>query len=187
MARSDEEAPWTRQLLVAVGALAAVALVIGGVVSVVALGAAEVTGLADPRPTATARPSLYLPEGEPTTRVEPYPEPQGGPSASASPSARPSSRATRKPVGIELRATPSEVAAGERITLSGSYRGRDGARLQVQRFQGGWVDFPVETTASGGVFSTYIITSRTGVNRLRMKVTDPVGGGTSGPVEVTVR
>ena len=55
MARDDDEdAPWTRQLLVALGVLVAVALVIGGVVSVVALGAANVSGIDNARPSATA-------------------------------------------------------------------------------------------------------------------------------------
>ena len=61
----DEDAPWTRQLAVGVGVLVAVALVIGGVMSVVALGAAKVTGLGESHTSATARPSLYMPSGEP--------------------------------------------------------------------------------------------------------------------------
>ena len=66
MARDDEETPWTRQLLVAVGALVAVAVVIGGVVSVVALGAARVSGIGE-RHRESASPSLFMPSGEPTT------------------------------------------------------------------------------------------------------------------------
>ena len=46
MARqNDDETPWPRQLLVVLVALVAVALVIGGVMSVLALGAAKVTGI----------------------------------------------------------------------------------------------------------------------------------------------
>jgi len=187
MARTDDDdAPWTRQLLVGVGALVVVALLIGGIVSVVALGAAKVTGVGEARATATAEPSLYIPSGQPTTDVDPYPVPKGGPSAARTPTARPASPSpTKKPPAIELEVSPTEVAPGERITLTGSYRGHDGARLQVQRLDGGsWTDFPVQTTVTGGVFSTYIITSRTGVNRLRMA--DPAGGRASKAVRVTV-
>jgi hypothetical protein len=187
MARNDEEAPWPRQLLVAVVVLVAVALVIGGVASVVALGAAKVTGINDAHPTATARPSLYLPSGDPTTKVDPYPAPSGGrtpgPTArSATPSPKPKPKP--KHPAFSLRATPPRVAAGERITLSGSYPGHDGARITVQRFESDWVDFPVTATVHGGAFSTYITTSHTGVNRLRM--TDVTADRSSNAVRVTV-
>jgi hypothetical protein len=185
MARKDTEAPWTRQLLVGVVALVVVALLVGGIVSVVALGAARVAGIDDSRPTATARPSLYFPSGDPTTAVDPYPAPTGPQGASPTRSASPTAKPRRKPVGITLQASPLEVAPGERITLTGSYRGHDGAQLQVQRFQGGWVDFPARTTVSGGTFSTYIMTTHTGVNRLR--VTDPAAARASTGVRVTVR
>jgi hypothetical protein len=187
MARTDdEEAPWTRQLLVGVGAVVVVALLIGGIVSVVALGAAKVTGIGTARPTATAEPSLYIPSGQPTTKVDPYPGATARPSASSRPTRTPAPPEVKKKPAIELRASPLEVAANERITLTGSYRGHDGVRLQIQRFDGGaWGDFPVQATVTGGVFSTYIITSRSGVNRLR--VADPAGGPTSKAVKVTVR
>jgi hypothetical protein len=185
MARTDDDAPWTRQLLVGVGALVIVALLIGGIVSVVALGAAKVTGIGTERPTATARPSLYIPSGKPTTKVDPYPEPTGGTSRSTGPTSSPSAPASKKPRAIELQASPLQVAPNERITLTGSYRGHDGARLTVQRFDAGaWGDFPVQATVTAGVFSTYITTSRTGVNRLRMA--DPAGGEASAAVRVTV-
>jgi hypothetical protein len=189
MARDDDdETPWTRQLLVGVGVLLAVALVIGGVASVFALGAAKVSGIDDASPTPTTRPSLYLPSGDPTTT--------GGPSAGSSdgtadgtgggPSGTPSRTPTRRPRnGISLRAAPTEVAANERITLTGSYRGHPGVTLQVQRFDGGWVDFPVTVTVNGGTFSTYITTGRTGVNRLR--VVDPASPTPSNAVRVVVR
>ena len=89
MARDDDEdAPWTRQLLVGAGALVAVALVIGAVVSAVALGAARVSGINDARPTASAAPTLYMPSDEPTTKPEPFPDPEG-PRTSGDPSPSP--------------------------------------------------------------------------------------------------
>jgi hypothetical protein len=185
MAGTDGETPWTRQLAVAVVAVAVVALVIGGVVSVVALGAARVTGLADSQPTATGRPSLYIPSGVPTTTVEPYPDPAGarGPSPSRTPK-QPPRKPARKPPALTLRATPARVGPGERITLAGAYRGHDGTVLQVQRFEGRWADFPVEATVRAGGYSTYITTVRTGRNRLR--VLDEGTGTASAPVQVTV-
>ncbi len=191
MARTDDDAPWTRQLLIGGAALVVVALLIGGIVSVVALGAAKVTGLGDSQPVATAEPSMYLPSGKPTTRLDPYPAPKGSASPSKRPTAAPSSakptkKPTKKPPKIQLKASPTAVAPGERITLTGSYRGHDGAQLQVQRRDGGtWADFPVQTKVTGGTFSTYIITSRTGVNRLR--VADKANDRTSKAVRVTVR
>ena len=96
----DEDAPWTRQLAVGVGVLVAVALVIGGVMSVVALGAAKVTGLGESHTSATAQPSLYMPSGEPTTSPETYPVPKGSEKPTASPS-------TRTPSACLLYTSPS--------------------------------------------------------------------------------
>ncbi len=42
----------------------------------------------------------------------------------------------------------------------------------------------MQATVTAGAFSTYITTSRTGVNRLRMA--DPAGGQASAAVRVTV-
>lgn len=190
MVRTDDETPWTRHLVIAVGAVAVVALVIGGVVSMAALGAARVAGFDEARPTAAARPSLYLPTGVPTTTVEGYPDPEGaGGGSAAQPSGGGSGDRTRRPPrrpapALTVRAAPSRVAPGERITLTGRYRGHDGDSLQVQRFSGAWADFPVQARVRGGTYSTYIITSRTGVNRLRML--DPRTGTTSRPVRVRV-
>ena len=187
MARDDDEdAPWTRQLLVAVGVLVAVAVVIGGVVSVVALGAANVSGLDNTHPSATARPSLYFPSGDPTTRPEQYPDPGGSSSSgTASPTPEsPSASPTKKVRAISLQAFPHQVSANQRINLTGVYQGAEGASLQVQRFEGRWVDFPVNASVSGGAFTTYIYTGRSGLNRFR--VIDKASGQKSNPVRVTI-
>jgi hypothetical protein len=188
MARDDDgDKPWTRQLLVAVGALAAVALVVGGVVSAFALGAAKVSGISDSgsRPAASASPSLYIPPGEPTTDVDPYPAPSSSGSASATPSASATAAPRPRPKPITLQAGPLQVGAGQRITLSGGYARGDGGSVQVQRFEAGaWADFPVTASVSGGRFSTYITTSRTGPTRLR--VLDKATGKASNVVRVTV-
>ena len=188
MARDDDEdASWTKQLVVGVGALVAVALVIGGVVSLVALGAARVSGIDDARPSATARPSLFIPSGEPTTRPEAYPDPEGsGETDNPSPTGKtPSARPTKKVRVIRLQAFPQQVSANQRINLTGVYRGGDGASLQVQRFEGSWVDFPVTASVKkAGAFTTYIYTGRSGPNRFR--VIDKSSGKKSNPVRVLI-
>ena len=186
MARDDDEdVPWTRQLAVGAGVLVAVALVIGGVMSVVALGAAKVTGLGGSHASATAPPSLYFPSDDPTTTPETYPDPNGSDEPSPSPSSEsPSAKPTQKTRPITLQAFPQQVPPNERINLTGVYQGGEGARLQVQRFENGWVDFPVSTSVSGGSFTTYIYTGRSGPNRIR--VIDKEADRASNPVRVRV-
>jgi hypothetical protein len=189
MATDPDESP-RRQLLMGVAALVAVALVIGGVVSVVALGAVRVSGLGSSTPKATAKPSLYIPSGTPTTGLEGGESPTGVPSASATPddsgSTSDAPSPARKAKPISLQARPLKAAPGQRVTLSGVYARHEGATLQVQRFEpgGGWADFPVTTGVAGGQFTTYITTSRSGVNRLR--VADPAAGKVSNVVRVTI-
>lgn len=186
MAASDDDSPWTRHLAVAVVAIAVVAVVVGAAVSVLALGAVRVVGLDDTGPRADGRPRLLIPSGVPTTTVDPYPDTGGGGETAGpgrAPRQPPRKPRKRKPA-LTLQASPARVAAGERITLTGAYRGHDGASLQVQRFEGSWVDFPVDTTVRAGRFSTYIITTRTGPSRLR--VVDQATGKASEPARVIV-
>ena len=56
--------------------------------------------------------------------------------------------------------------------------------LRVQRFTGGWQDFPVTASVSDSTFSTYVQSSQTGVNRFRVIDTDT--GKTSNEVRVRV-
>jgi len=187
MVRDDDDVPWTRQLLLVLGVLVAVALVIGGVVSVVALGAAKVSGIGSAGPSATSRPSLYMPSGEPTTSPEAFPAPENDESGSASPSPSesPTQTPTEKTQPISLQAFPQRASANERVNLTGVYQGGEGSRLQVQRFEGGaWVDFPVSASVTGGSFTTYIYTGHTGLNRFR--VLDQASGKKSNPVKVTI-
>jgi hypothetical protein len=188
MARpDDEDTPWTRQLLVVVGVLAAVALVIGGVMSVVALGAAKVSGIDDTEAQASEPARLVMPSGEPTTRPEPYPDPQvkhsTAPSASAS-AQPPGPKPRKKNRTISLQAFPHRVSANQRINLTGTYAGGEGARLQVQRYEGSWQTFPVTASVSGGLFNTYVYTSHTGPQKFR--VLDTGTGKKSNAVSVTV-
>jgi hypothetical protein len=178
MARDrDEDTPWTRQLLVGVGVLVAVSLVIGGVVSLVALGAARVSGINDARSRATEAPSVYIPGEDPTAGSD---RPR-----TASPSPTTSTpKPKKKTRAISLQVFPKQVSPNERINLTGVYDGAEGARLQVQRFESGWVDFPVSTSVSGGQFDTYVYSGREGLNRFR--VVDADSGRTSNAVRVTI-
>lgn len=186
--RRDDETSWPRQLLIGIGALVAVALVIGGVVSVVALGAARVAGVAEGPVTASAKPSLYMPSGKPSVKPEPYPGASGSSSGQASTKPSPSKKSKPKPKPthrISLQASPLHVKAGQRINLTGVYKGGEGAQLQIQRLEAGsWTDFPVTVPVSGGIFHTYITTGHTGTNQLR--VTDKRNGRHSDVVRVQV-
>jgi hypothetical protein len=195
--RDDDEQPWTRQLFVVIGVLVAVALVIGAILSVIALGAAKVTGIDSAKSTASAKPSLYVPSGKPTVGLEPGPEPSGVPDptsgsggsggsggSDSDSSDSPDSSGPQKH-GITLQLYPQQVSAGQRINISGVYSNGEGAQLQVQRFENGsWSDFPVTTSVSGGQFATYITTSHTGPQRFR--VTDKAAGRMSNAVRVRV-
>lgn len=181
---NDEDTRWPRQLLIGVAALVAAALVIGGVISLLALGAAKVTGIDEARPKPTHRPSLFIPSEQPTTTPEAFPNPPGS-SASPTPTRRPPAAKPRKRTpAISLRATPRRVSANERINLSGDYRGGQGRQLQVQRFEGRWVDFPVTATVRDGSFRTYIFSGRVGPNRFRML--DQDSGRASNAVRVVI-
>jgi len=85
---------------------------------------------------------------------------------------------------LYVSASPVMVKPNERINLTGTYRRGEGARLQVQRFQGGWSDFPVTVSVSGGLFNTYVYTGRSGPQRFR--VLDLASGRKSNEVRVTV-
>lgn len=169
----DGEKGWARQLLVGVAALLLVAVVVGGVVGAFALGAARVSGLDDARTRTTAKPTLVMPSDPPATGTKPRPRA----------TRRPTPSAPGRPV-IELRADPPSVRAGQRINLTGDYRGGNGALLQVQRLEGGWVDFPVTMSVDGGRFSTWVQSTRTGDSAFR--VVDTSAGRSSNVVHVTI-
>jgi hypothetical protein len=196
MAPEDDDSPWTRQLIVGLGALVLVALVVGAVVSVVALGAAKLTGLGSAGGSPSRPATLFMPTGQPTTSPQHYPDPHGSsgsapasgsPSASAGApaSSSPSESAGRRPKAITLQSYPAKVAPGQRVNLTGVYQSGEGATLQVQRFEnGGWTDFPTTASVRGGIFTTYVMTGRVGMNRFR--VLDPSSGRSSNPVRVRV-
>ncbi len=183
MAGNDEQSGWLRQFLLGTGLLLLVALLIGGIVGVVVIGMLNVLGVGSTSGSAGQRPTLYIPDLSPTTSPKAYAVPPAATSA-ATPSASPSAKPKKPELQISLQGFPDHVAPGQRISLTGTYPGAEGATLQVQQFQQGWSDFPVTATVSGGIFTTYVITSRTGPQRFR--VVDQASGRHSNDVQIAV-
>lgn len=196
----DDENPWYHSLLVGVGALFGVAVLVGGVIALVALGAVNLSGIGDADTTAQAEPSLYIPErtagrdeddgpgltlADLNGGVDPTESESAEPSPSPTPS--PEKQKPKRPQSvISLSASPVEVSPMERIYLSGAYPRGEGASLQVQRLEGGsWRDFPASASVSGGTFSSYVMTGQSGLNKFR--VVDSATGKKSNPVAVRVR
>lgn len=198
----EDETPWYRPLLVGVGAMLGVAVLVGGLVAVVALGAVSVTGLGDERVSVEeTEPTLFIPDRTPggdeeaeddgptleeLTGIDGAGEDTDEQGAEQSQAPKPDRKKPRKPRSvISLSASPLQVASMERIYLTGTYPGGEGASLRVQRFEGSWTDFSgVTATVSGGTFSTYVMTGQSGTNRFR--VLDPSGGKASNEVRVQV-
>lgn len=134
---------------------------------------------------STARQSMYLPAPEKTTASSTS---SAQPTLSAAPEPTGPVHTTKSPqTGISLQSGQTQVAPMQRIDLTGTYVGGEGAVLQVQRATGpgdSWVDFPVTVTVSGGTFSTYVQTGRAGPNRFRVIDTDT--DQASNEVSVTV-
>lgn len=174
----DDEPSWQRQLVIGLGALLAIAVLIGGILAVIAVRAADYVGIGDT--SSTSDPSLVIPTDNPP----------GSPSTTSPTTTPPTSAPTSRPPPpqhvLSLVASPRTAGSFERVNLTGSYPGRDGATLQVQRSLGSgpWSDFPTSTTVRSGRFATYIQTSMVGVNHFRM--VDEASGRTSNPVTVTI-
>ena len=178
----------------ALGAVLAVALVIGAVAGVAAYGAVRASGLGDgDLAAASTSPSSASSPSESTETPSASPTP----SPSASPTPRPAHHSTPKPkrktrhhharhrVRLTLAARQRHVSAMGRIDLHGRYPGHGGTRLVVQRRQGGrWSRFPVSVTVRGGTFHTWVASGHRGPNRFR--VVDPARGRASAPVTVLV-
>lgn len=170
-------------------ALVVVGLAVGLLLGLFSLVGTRVIGLGgssgDDR-AIDSGPSLYLPSLQPTDT------PSGplvtlAPGESPSPqSTKPAAPKTSRPAKrISLQAGTDAVGSMGRIDLTGVYPGGEGAVLQVQRLDGGhWEDFPVTAAVSGGTFSTYVQTGRSGLQQFRVRDTD--SGKVSNVVKVTV-
>ncbi len=186
----DEESSPLRPVLIGLGALVAVSLLVGGVISVLALGVADVAGVGGDDSAAsgpTVEPSMYVPTPTPSPEPTESPDPEPTQAGTGEETTEPSEPKTTKEAAqrrISLSASPSQVSSMQRIDLTGHYPGGDGATLQVQRQEGGWSDFPVDASVTGSTFSTYVQTGRSGQNRFR--VVDQATGRVSNPVSVRV-
>jgi hypothetical protein len=165
----EDETDWQRQLLIGLVVLVAVGALIGGIVAVVSITAADLAGI-DDTPASTG------PVGGPIRR-ETDPAPTDTPTATPSPTAPTTSSSTTAPTttppadtGIRLVASPRSVDTYERINLTGTYEGPSGTVLRVQRKQGtSWSDFAdVMATVNGGSFATYVETGQSGMNLFRV-------------------
>jgi hypothetical protein len=156
-------------------ALVGVGLAIGLLAGGATLVATRVMGLgADATAVDTgSKQSMYLPKPEKTTASS---APSSAPTLTAVSEPTGPVRTTKSPAtGISLQAGQTRVGPMQRIDLTGTYPTGEGAVLQVQRATGpgdSWVDFPVTVTVSGGTFSTYVQTGRSGPNRFRVVDTD---------------
>ena len=175
-----------RALLVALVAMAGVALLVGLAVGGAAVTVMSFAGVGDDTGESSSRSeeSLFIPRYKPTKTVEAelgLPSPSTSGKGEAEPSEESSPRTDR----IKLFVAPQSVSAGERINFNGVYVDGEGVALQIQRKEGGtWVDFPVTATVRGGVFSTWILTSRTGESPFR--VFDATANRASNVVTVTI-
>jgi hypothetical protein len=164
----DDETDWRKQLLVGLGVLVIVALLIGGVVGVIAIKAADVAGIDGSTSTKKDDERVTFPTFTPTSSDET--------SSSSTPSGPtgstpPTTSAQPPQSGIKLTASPSQAGTYQRVNLTGTYAGAaPGTSLQVQRRQGTtWTNFSTVTASvNAGQFSTWIETGQPGPNRFRM-------------------
>jgi hypothetical protein len=183
--RSDEGHPILTGLL----ALAGVAVAVGLVLGLVVLAGTHVLGLRgdEQGATTTSDRSLYLPRPEKTpTPTAPQVTLAPGASSSAPPDNGKEPKESESPdTPIALSAGQTEVGPMERIDLTGTYPGGEGAILQVERFiQGSWGQFDVTASVSNETFATYVQTGQLGVNKFRVRDTDT--GALSNPVTVRI-
>jgi hypothetical protein len=170
-------------------ALIGVGVVVGLIAGLGALAGARVVGVGDESSDTSSggEASMYLPKPERT-------KPAAGPDITLRPGQESAptntepaeTTSSKKPKQvISLSASQTSVSPMQRIDLSGTYPGGEGAILQVQRFEGGaWEDFPVTASVSDQTFTTYVQTGIPGQQRFRMK--DTSSGKTSNEVKVMV-
>ena len=183
----DEDTSWQRQLLVGVGLLVIVGLLVGGLIAVVALKAADVAGVGEKQAKSTDPPPGLFPTTSATSPADPS-STSGAPTTAPTTSTTASTTTRRPPRRVvQLAASPLQAGTYERVNLTGTYRGAPaGASLQVERLEGSsWATFPTSATVNAGTFATYIETGRAGPNRFR--VVDNSTGETSNVVVVLIR
>ena len=190
----DEDTSWQKQLLVGAGLLLVVGLMVGGVVGLAALKAADVAGVGEtPAPETGPPPGLG-----PTATSPETPDQEPDDTGSTSSTRTPTETPTRTPTpstptftppppqsAIALAATPLRATSYQRVSLTGTSDAVPGTSLQVQRNRGGvWANFPTTASVDGGTFSTYVATGLLGRNPFR--VVDTSTGKTSNVVVVMI-
>jgi len=162
----DEDTSWQRQLLAGAGLLLVVGLLVGGIIGLVALKAADVAGVGGtPTPETGPPPGLGLTTARPETTAPPTrttrpapttlttrPAPTTPPTTQTLPTftTPPTTQTTEPapttttttgtpqppPQAIQLVATPLQATSFERVSLSGTYPAPAGTVLQVERNRG---------------------------------------------------
>lgn len=176
----EEDKPVLTGLIALIG----VGLVVGLVAGLVVLAGTQFLGVggdSSASDDATGQQSLYLPEPKPTKSGDdplvtlPADGEQSTSSGDEEESPGEETSATKPPKReIALSAGASSIAPMERLDLTGTYPGGEGAILKIQRKEGAaWEDFfSVTASVSGSIFSTYIQTGNLGVNIFRVVDTD---------------
>lgn len=182
-----------RPVLTGLAALVAVAIVVGLVLGVTALVGTSMLGLRAGDSSSEANTgggaTLYLPTPSksdgpdgPLVTLASTPTPTQSATAEESPTMEPTKKAKKE---ITLTAGQTAVGSFDRIDLTGTYALGEGAILQVQRLEdGSWELFNVTMSVNNGAFSTYVQTSRPGINEFR--VVDLDTGLASNKVKVRV-
>lgn len=188
-----------RPVLGGLAALVAVAVVVGLVAGLAALVGTRVLGLDGDAEassggggaTPTNGETLFLPKPSKTDEPQdPLVTLQPGEEESSDEESEPEgeekkSKRDKKLKQISLSAGQTSVSPMERIDLTGTYQGGEGAVLQVQRLEGGtWTDFPVTVSVSNATFATYVQTGQGGEVKFRVLDTDTEKA--SNPVTVSI-
>ena len=188
---SDQQPTERHPVITGLIALVAVGLVVGLIAGVAAIVGTHFLGLSDAEASSGGgggKATLYLPKPQKTNSPsDPLITlaPGETPTESSSEPVEPSDSATEQQTKISLSAGENSVSPMQQIDLTGIYPGGEGAILRVQRFESGhWQDFPVTASVSNQTFSTYVQTSRSGINKFRVIDTDTQLA--SNPVSVTV-
>lgn len=171
--RPERPVLWGLVALVGVGLVIGLLATLGATVGLRAVGltgGTQTTSSQSPDDGA----SMYLPTPSPTGKGRDGRQPliSAGPNKQPQKSGKGAKKKGAKKA-ISLSAGQESVSSMGRIDLVGTYKGGEGAVLDVQRKQdGSWSDFPVSATVSDGEFSTYVQTGRAGKNVFRVKDTD---------------
>lgn len=176
-----------RKLLDALLKLVGVAVAVGLVIGLGAFVMVKALGFSDSTPSAHSSSSQdsASPSALPTVALTSPAASNDASDPAQTQTASPSSEPTgKKP--ISLSASPAFVKPMERINITGSWRAHDNVTLQVQRKENGaWTDFAdVHAQVQVGTFTTYVMTSRAGDNKFRVR--DPATGKVSNAVTITV-